>query len=220
MLTHVASVRLRTDRGAQPLGAVPHGISSTLLDMNVETTGLRCLRRAQADLVVPEAHPQPAAEPTARSVARGGAWPPAAELGARLDAARRCVVRVGHATEPCLFSDDLDRLAVVCHGGRLVGRNRRRRQRRHRRRRALHGRRDDAEPRHRAERRARLSLEGAVPQAGIHARRGAAAPAAALHASPVDADGADGGVQSAPLRRSAALPLAVAELRPACRRTS
>ena len=56
-------------------------------------------------------------------------------------------------------------------------------------------------------------LSGQESQAGVHACCGAAAGSAALHASAVDADGADRRLQSTSLRRSATVPLAAAQLR-------
>ena len=57
-------------------------------------------------------------------------------------------------------------------------------------------------------------------EGGIHPRRLAAAPAAALHAGADHADGADRGVQPAPCGRAAAVPLAAAEPGPPAVATS
>ena len=57
-------------------------------------------------------------------------------------------------------------------------------------------------------------LQGAAAEGGVRPLRPDDAPAAALHAGADHADGADGGVQSAPFGRPAAVPLAAAEPRP------
>lgn len=55
-----------------------------------------------------------------------------------------------------------------------------------------------------------LPPERAVAEKRIQSARRHAAPGAALHPGALDPDGADGGVQSSPLHRSATLPLAAA----------
>ena len=60
---------------------------------------------------------------------------------------------------------------------------------------AVHGRRNHAEPRDRAERRLRVSADGPAAQGGVQPPRRDAARAAALHAVADHADGADRGLQ-------------------------
>ena len=62
-----------------------------------------------------------------------------------------------------------------------------------------------------AERRLRLPAAGVIAQAGIHSLRSAAAFVAAVHPGPADANGANGGVQSASYGRPATMPLAAVE---------
>src|SRR5579859_3371560 len=66
----------------------------------------------------------------------------------------------------------------------------------------------------RAKRRSGLQVAGKAAQAGIRARRRAAAPAAALHPGADYTDGADRSMQPPPYRRAATVPLAAAEHRP------
>ena len=67
------------------------------------------------------------------------------------------------------------------------------------------------QPGRRAKRRPRLSAEGAAVQGRVLSRRPDAPPIAALHSGAADADGADGGVQSASFGGPATVPLAAAE---------
>ena len=80
---------------------------------------------------------------------------------------------------------------------------------------AVHGLRDHAQPRHRAERRAGVSHAGAVPQGRVQPLYAGVAPVAALRAGADHADVADGRVQPASFARLAAVSLAAAQPRPA-----
>jgi hypothetical protein len=60
--------------------------------------------------------------------------------------------------------------------------------------------------------RRRLSVDRRIDEKGVSSSRSGAAPAASLHPSIDHTNGADSGLQSAPLSRSAPLSLAVAQL--------
>src|SRR5678815_2161467 len=75
----------------------------------------------------------------------------------------------------------------------------------------VHGRQHHPQPGRGAKRRAWLPAESSVTEGGVRPLRSHDASAVALYAGTDHADGADGGVQSAPLGRSATVPMAVAE---------
>ncbi len=102
---------------------------------------------------------------------------------------------------------------LYVHGGWRVRRDRGRGQRGHPRHFPVHGRRNHAQPRRRAERRTRLPAQGRVAQGRVRALRSDDAPAAALHPGADHPDGADGGLQSASFGRPAIVPVAAAEPR-------
>ena len=111
--------------------------------------------------------PRPEVQPAARCAAAGRVGALVAAARARRHAARRGALRVGHDPQPRVLSDDVHRLAALRDGERRLGRDRGGRQRRSRRYLALHGRRIDAQPCRRAERRPGLSAEGDGDQRGV-----------------------------------------------------